>query len=290
MTRRPQPLRMHRHRRSDRRLLAVWSIAGLRLPVPADHRDHHLLVQHRAPARGVGRRSASTRSPTIVTQARAAQTRCSSRSAPALIAAVLATLLGTLAGIALARQPGQVGVLVHRAAAARVGHPRDRRRGRPAAVAGVPGAGPRAVDLQRRHRAPRDRALAVRRRGGLLHRARPAGRSATRTSRRPRPISTRRRSTTFRRVTLPLAMPAVLAGVLLAFTFSLDNTDRRGVRAGVGIDAVAGLRAERRAQRPASRDRRGVDDHAAAHPGRPRRRRAACSSARATRRPRSRAP
>lgn len=30
--------------------------------------------------------------------------------------------------------------------------------------------------------------------------------------------------TTFRRVTLPLAMPAVLAGGLLAFTFSLDNT------------------------------------------------------------------
>lgn len=30
--------------------------------------------------------------------------------------------------------------------------------------------------------------------------------------------------TTFRRVTLPLAMPAVLAGALLAFTFSLDNT------------------------------------------------------------------
>jgi putrescine transport system permease protein len=29
---------------------------------------------------------------------------------------------------------------------------------------------------------------------------------------------------TFRRVTLPLAMPAVLAGALLAFTFSLDNT------------------------------------------------------------------
>jgi len=29
---------------------------------------------------------------------------------------------------------------------------------------------------------------------------------------------------TFRRVTLPLAMPAVLAGGLLAFTFSLDNT------------------------------------------------------------------
>jgi len=29
---------------------------------------------------------------------------------------------------------------------------------------------------------------------------------------------------TFRRVTLPLAMPAVLAGMLLAFTFSLDNT------------------------------------------------------------------
>ena len=30
--------------------------------------------------------------------------------------------------------------------------------------------------------------------------------------------------TTFRRVTLPLAMPAVLAGFLLAFTLSLDNT------------------------------------------------------------------
>ncbi|BDZ54223.1 ABC transporter permease [Agromyces marinus] len=30
--------------------------------------------------------------------------------------------------------------------------------------------------------------------------------------------------TTFRRVTLPLAMPAVLAGMLLAFTLSLDNT------------------------------------------------------------------
>lgn len=30
--------------------------------------------------------------------------------------------------------------------------------------------------------------------------------------------------TTFRRVTLPLAMPAVLAGLLLSFTFSLDNT------------------------------------------------------------------
>ncbi len=30
--------------------------------------------------------------------------------------------------------------------------------------------------------------------------------------------------TTFRRVTLPLAMPAVLAGALLSFTFSLDNT------------------------------------------------------------------
>jgi ABC-type spermidine/putrescine transport system permease subunit II len=29
---------------------------------------------------------------------------------------------------------------------------------------------------------------------------------------------------TFRRVTLPLAMPAVLAGLLLSFTFSLDNT------------------------------------------------------------------
>ncbi|GAA1981894.1 ABC transporter permease [Microbacterium pumilum] len=29
---------------------------------------------------------------------------------------------------------------------------------------------------------------------------------------------------TFRRVTLPLALPAVLAGALLAFTFSLDNT------------------------------------------------------------------
>jgi len=30
--------------------------------------------------------------------------------------------------------------------------------------------------------------------------------------------------TTFRRVTLPLAMPAVLAGFLLSFTLSLDNT------------------------------------------------------------------
>ena len=30
--------------------------------------------------------------------------------------------------------------------------------------------------------------------------------------------------TTFRRITLPLAMPAVLAGFLLAFTLSLDNT------------------------------------------------------------------
>jgi ABC-type spermidine/putrescine transport system permease subunit II len=30
--------------------------------------------------------------------------------------------------------------------------------------------------------------------------------------------------TTFRRVTLPLAMPAVIAGLLLSFTFSLDNT------------------------------------------------------------------
>jgi ABC-type spermidine/putrescine transport system permease subunit II len=30
--------------------------------------------------------------------------------------------------------------------------------------------------------------------------------------------------TTFRRVTLPLAMPAVITGTLLAFTFSLDNT------------------------------------------------------------------
>jgi putrescine transport system permease protein len=30
--------------------------------------------------------------------------------------------------------------------------------------------------------------------------------------------------TTFRRITLPLAMPAVLAGALLAFTLSLDNT------------------------------------------------------------------
>lgn len=30
--------------------------------------------------------------------------------------------------------------------------------------------------------------------------------------------------TTFRRITLPLAMPAVLAGGLLAFTLSLDNT------------------------------------------------------------------
>ena len=30
--------------------------------------------------------------------------------------------------------------------------------------------------------------------------------------------------TTFRRVTLALAMPAVLAGFLLAFTLSLDNT------------------------------------------------------------------
>jgi ABC-type spermidine/putrescine transport system permease subunit II len=29
---------------------------------------------------------------------------------------------------------------------------------------------------------------------------------------------------TFLRVTLPLAMPAVLAGLLLSFTFSLDNT------------------------------------------------------------------
>ena len=29
---------------------------------------------------------------------------------------------------------------------------------------------------------------------------------------------------TFRRITLPLAMPAVLAGGLLAFTLSLDNT------------------------------------------------------------------
>jgi len=29
---------------------------------------------------------------------------------------------------------------------------------------------------------------------------------------------------TFRRITLPLALPAVLAGALLAFTFSLDNT------------------------------------------------------------------
>jgi ABC-type spermidine/putrescine transport system permease subunit II len=29
---------------------------------------------------------------------------------------------------------------------------------------------------------------------------------------------------TFRKITLPLAMPAVLAGLLLSFTFSLDNT------------------------------------------------------------------
>ncbi len=91
--------------------------------------------------------------------------------------------------------------------------------------------------------------------------------------------------TTFRRVTLPLAMPAVLAGFLLSFTLSLDNTVDRRVRAGVGHDAVAGLRAQRAALGPAPRDRRGLDDHAAADARRARRSSRSCSSARATRRP-----
>ena len=43
------------------------------------------------------------------------------------------------------------------------------------------------------------------------------------------------------------------------------------VRAGVGLDAVARLRAERAAHRSAARDRGGVDDHARAHARRPRR-------------------
>ena len=45
------------------------------------------------------------------------------------------------------------------------------------------------------------------------------------------------------------------------------------VRAGVGHDAVARLRAELAAHRPSARDRRGLDDHARAHARRARRRR-----------------
>ena len=44
-----------------------------------------------------------------------------------------------------------------------------------------------------------------------------------RRSRRPRPISAPRPWRAFRRVTLPLLMPAVIVAALLTFTFSFDN-------------------------------------------------------------------
>ena len=129
-----------------------------------------------------------------------------------------------------------------------------------------------------------DRPLAVLDRGRLVHRARPTGRARRATSRRRRPTCTRRRSRTFRRVTLPLAMPAVLAGFLLVVHAQPRQHRDRGVRPGVGLDAVARLRAERAAQRSAPRDRGGLDDHARCSRSSRSRSSRSCSGARATRR------
>ena len=61
------PAPAHRHRRAlTDRLLAVWSVLVFALPVRADHRDRRLLVQHRPTARRVRPSSASTRSLTIL--------------------------------------------------------------------------------------------------------------------------------------------------------------------------------------------------------------------------------
>ncbi len=57
---------------------------------------------------------------------------------------------------------------------------------------------------------------------------------------------------TFFKVTLPLAMPAVLARVPAVVHAEPRQHGRVGIRAGLGNHAVAGVRAQRAAQRPAS--------------------------------------
>ena len=68
----------------------------------------------------------------------------------------------------------------------------------------------------------------------------------------------------FRQITLPLMLPAVLAGALLAFSFSLDDTDHLVVRQRRRRFALAGVRVQRGAQRTQAGGRIRVDVVAAA--------------------------
>lgn len=140
-----------------------------------------------------------------------------------LIAAVLATLLGTLAGIAMARHPGKwaywfIGLLLLVSVTPEIVD----------AVALLPwlvflgqdlGIGLFSDGIVRLVVGHSLFSIAV---VSYIVRARLVGLEAqleeASADLYARPL------TTFRRVTLPLAMPAVLAGFLLSFTLSLDNT------------------------------------------------------------------
>ena len=164
------------------------------------------------------------------------------------IAAVLATLLGTLAGIALARKPGKwtywfIGLLLLVSVTPEIVD----------AVSLLPWLVFLGQDL----------GMAIFNDGTVrlvighslfsvavvTYIVRPGSSGCPRTSKRPPPTSTLTPLQTFRRVTLPLAMPAILAGA--AARVHVQPRQHRGVvvRPGVGIDAVAGLRPQRAAQR-----------------------------------------
>ena len=177
------------------------------------------------------------------------------------IASVLATLLGTLAGIALARKPGKwtywfVGLLLLVSVTPEIVD----------AVSLLPWLVFLGQDLGMsifNDGTVRlvDRPLAVLGRRRHLHRARPA-RRAPGESRRGvrRPLRVADADVPPRHAAARDAGGARRRAARL----HLQPRQHRGVvvRAGVGFDAVAGLRAQRAAQRPAARDRRRLDGHA----------------------------
>ena len=170
--------------------------------------------------------------------------------------------------------PRQVGVVVPGPAAARVGDARDRRRRRAAALDGVPRTGPRASRCSTTASCACRSARRCSRPRWCRTSCAPGSWVRTRTSRRHPPTSTRSRSRRSVASRSRSRCRRCSPGFLLAFTLSLDNTI---VAAFVQVSGttpwpVYVLSALRIG--PAPRDRRGVDDHAAAHARRARARRA----------------